>query len=118
MRVDAADAAQPFCYLTTSGRRSGQPHTIEIWFAARNATLYILAGNGEHADFVQNLVADPSTIVKIGEHAYRGTGRIVTDKTEMALARDLIPVKYAHREDGLEEWALTALPVAIDINSQ
>ena len=108
---------EEFCYVTTVGRRTGKPHTIEIWFAARNATLYILAGNGERADFVQNLVADPSAVVKIGEHAYRGVGRIVTDETEMSQARVLIPVKYAHREDGLEEWAQTALPVAIDINS-
>jgi deazaflavin-dependent oxidoreductase (nitroreductase family) len=109
---------EEFCYVTTVGRRTGKPHTIEIWFVARDGTLYILAGNGERADFVQNLAADPSVVVKIGEHAYRGNGRIVTDKTEMARARTLIPVKYAHREEGLEEWALTALPVAIDINSQ
>ena len=44
--------------------------------------------------------------------------RIVTDEDEVSVARDLIPVKYAHREEGLEEWAQTALPVAIDINSQ
>jgi hypothetical protein len=25
--------AEPFCYLTTVGRVSGRPHTIEIWFA-------------------------------------------------------------------------------------
>ena len=108
---------EEFCYVTTVGRRTGKPHTIEIWFAARNSTLYILAGGGDRADFVQNLVADPSTVVKIGEHAYRGAGRIVTQPDEMAIAREIIPVKYAHREDGLEEWAETALPIAIDINS-
>ena len=109
---------EEFCYVTTVGRRTGKPHTIEIWFAARDATLYILAGNGDRADFVQNLVADPSAVVKIGEHAYRGAGRIVTEPDEMATARELIPIKYAHREDGLEAWAQTALPIAIDIKSQ
>ena len=117
MMDDTVLDREEFCYVTTVGRRTGKPHTIEIWFAARNETLYILAGNGERADFVQNLVADPSAVVKIGEHAYRGVGRIVTDEDEVSVARDLIPVKYAHREDGLEEWAQTALPVAIDIKS-
>jgi deazaflavin-dependent oxidoreductase (nitroreductase family) len=107
---------EEFCYVTTVGRRSGKPHTIEIWFAARNDTLYILAGGGESADWVQNLVVDPSAVVKIGDSAYRGIGRIVTEPDELALAREVIPTKYAHREDGLEEWANTALPVAIDLN--
>jgi hypothetical protein len=31
------DASQAFCYLTTTGRVSGRPHTIEIWFARRGA---------------------------------------------------------------------------------
>jgi deazaflavin-dependent oxidoreductase (nitroreductase family) len=106
---------EEFCYVTTAGRRTGKPHTIEIWFAARNTILYILAGGGENADWVQNLVVEPSAVVKIGDHAYRGTGRIVTEPDEATLARELIPTKYAHREDGLEEWALTALPVAIDL---
>jgi hypothetical protein len=33
--VDLAD--QPCGYLRTTGRRSGRPHTIEIWFAVRRA---------------------------------------------------------------------------------
>jgi deazaflavin-dependent oxidoreductase (nitroreductase family) len=106
---------EEFCYITTVGRRTGKPHTVEIWFAARNNTLYILAGSGESADWVQNIEADPSAVVKIGDHAYRGTGRIVSIPDEASVARTLIPTKYAHREDGLEEWALAALPVAIDL---
>jgi deazaflavin-dependent oxidoreductase (nitroreductase family) len=106
---------EEFCYVTTVGRRTGKPHTVEIWFAARDATLYILAGGGDRADFVRNIAADPSVVVKVGDHAYRGLGRIVTDPDEIGLARELVPVKYAHREDGLEEWAQTALPVAVDI---
>lgn len=106
---------EEFCYVTTVGRRTGKPHTIEIWFAARGDSIYILAGNGEGSDWVQNLQADPSAVVKIGDRAYRGNGRILADGDEAALARALIPTKYAHREDGLEAWAVTALPVAIDL---
>jgi deazaflavin-dependent oxidoreductase (nitroreductase family) len=106
---------EEFCYVTTIGRRTGKPHTIEIWFAAVGMTSYILSDGGERSDWVRNLAADPSALVKIGDHAYRGTGRIVADTEEAARARDLIPAKYAHREEGLEEWGLTALPVAIDL---
>jgi deazaflavin-dependent oxidoreductase (nitroreductase family) len=106
---------EEFCYVTSVGRRTRKPHTIEIWFAARRNILYILAGAGQNADWVQNIEADPSAVVKIGDHAYRGMGRIVSEKDEATLARTLIPTKYAHREDGLEEWALTALPIAIEL---
>jgi len=35
---------EDFCHLTTTGRNSGRPHTIEIWFALHGQTLYMLAG--------------------------------------------------------------------------
>jgi hypothetical protein len=28
--------AAPFCYLTTAGRVSGRPHSVEIWFALQD----------------------------------------------------------------------------------
>jgi len=37
-------ASEDFCYLTTVGRRTGTRHTIEIWFARENGTLYLLSG--------------------------------------------------------------------------
>jgi len=75
---------EEFCYITTVGRRTAKPHTIEIWFAARGDTLYILAGGGQSADWVQNIQADPSAVVKIGDHAYCGMGRILSEKDEVA----------------------------------
>jgi len=105
---------EEFCYITTVGRKSGKPHTIEIWFSARGDTVFVLAGGGHDADFVKNVIADPSVVVKIGDHAYRGHGRLA-DEEESVFARAMIPAKYAHRESGLDGWAQTALPVAFDL---
>ena len=107
--------AEEFCYVTTVGRRTGKPHTIEIWFSAVGNTIYILSDGGERSDWVRNVIADPAVVVKIGETAYRGTGRIEMSADEAARACVSIPAKYAHREEGLEEWAITAFPVAIDL---
>jgi len=107
---------EEFCYVTTVGRVTGKPHTIEIWFSAVGETIYILSDGGPRADWVKNLMKDPSVVVKIGEHAYRGNGRTSIPPEEAVRARELIPAKYAHREEGLEEWAITAFPVAIDLN--
>ena len=49
-----------FCYLTTRGRRTGRPHTIEIWFVVIEASAYLMAGGRDRADWVRNLMADPA----------------------------------------------------------
>ena len=37
---------ESYCYLTTTGRVTGNPHEIEIWFGLKETTLYLLSGNG------------------------------------------------------------------------
>jgi deazaflavin-dependent oxidoreductase (nitroreductase family) len=111
--------AHRFCYVTTRGRVTGNPHTIEIWFAAADRTLYILLGGGERSDTARNILKEPSCRVRVGEETFEATfeatGRIVDDPEEAQLARTLVPRKYAHEEEGLEEWAATALPVAFTL---
>jgi deazaflavin-dependent oxidoreductase (nitroreductase family) len=102
-------------YITSSGRRTAKPHTIEIWFCERGSSLYILMGGGESADTVRNVRADPNVVVKVGDRAMRATARVVTDEEEASFVRDRIPAKYAHAEEGLVQWARSALPVAIDL---
>lgn len=113
-RLDSED----FCYLTTTGRKTGRPHTIEIWFAARGNTAYILAGGGDRSDTVRNVRADPVVRFRVGGRTFEATARVVTLSAEARIARELVPRKYAAYEDGLEEWAAEALPVAIDLPAE
>ena len=108
-------AAERFCYVTTSGRVTGNPHTIEIWYAASERTLYILMGGGERSDTARNVRATAAVSVRLGGETWAASARIVEDADEAARARTLVPRKYAHEEEGLEEWAQTALPIAIDL---
>src|SRR5437762_12235586 len=55
----ASFADEDFCYLTTTGRVSGKAHTIEIWFALHDNTVYMLSGGGEKSDWVKNLRHQP-----------------------------------------------------------
>ena len=110
---------QDFCYITTTGRRTGNPHRIEIWFAAApgSRTIYVLAGGRERADFVRNAMADPGVTVRIGDDEGEATARVVEPDTEEdALARRLILAKYqVATSDDLESWGRSALPVAFDL---
>jgi len=114
----ASLAAEPFCYLTTTGHVTGRPHTIEIWFALREHTLYMLSGNGPHAraDWVRNLAKAPAVTIRIRDREFAGIARIVEDPDEDALARCLLLEKYEPTYAGdLTDWGRTALPVAVDL---
>jgi deazaflavin-dependent oxidoreductase (nitroreductase family) len=111
-------AGEAFCYVTTTGRVSGRPHTIEIWFGLNGSTLYLLSGNGprERSDWVKNLMKTPVVGVRIGDREFKGTGRVVSDSDEDTLARRLLLEKYKPTYSGdLSEWGRTALPVAVDL---
>ena len=109
-------AALDFCYVTTKGRRSGSPHTVEIWFALRRDVVYLLAGGTEESDWVKNLRADPTVGLRLGDRDLICRGRLVDDPEEDAVARRLLLEKYGPRDaDDLSEWARTARPVAIDL---
>ena len=109
-------AESSFCYVTTTGRVTGQPHTIEIWFAAAPGTdtIYVLAGGRERSDWVRNLRADPRCTVEIGADTFSGRARVVEGGDEDEPARRLVYEKY-RRADDLEGWREHALPVAIDL---
>jgi deazaflavin-dependent oxidoreductase (nitroreductase family) len=110
---------QDFCYVTTRGRRTGNPHLIEIWFGAKNGTLYLLAGGGRRSDWVRNLEVTPEVTVRIADHEWRAVARVVTGEDEDLLARRLLASKYQGWQEGerMSGWARTALPVALDVNA-
>jgi deazaflavin-dependent oxidoreductase (nitroreductase family) len=117
--VDEGEPAGPdYCYVTTTGRRSGNPHTIEIWFAQRGDVVYLLSGGGNANDWVKNLRAHPTVGLRVGDRDLICRARVVDDAEEDELARRLLMEKYAPRYSGdLDEWRRTALPVAIDLPS-
>lgn len=105
-----------FCYLTTTGRVSGRPHTIEIWFALHEHTLYILSGGRDKSDWVKNILHNSAVQVKINGTSFTGNGRVVSDAEEDALARRIVFEKYTPRDsDDLTDWSRTSLPVAVDL---
>jgi deazaflavin-dependent oxidoreductase (nitroreductase family) len=116
--IDAELAALDFCYLTTTGRTTGDPHRIEIWFAAHPSrdTIYLLSGGRERADWVRNLQASPRCSIEIGGRRMVGDARVIEGADDDELARTLVHDKYA-TDDDLASWRATALPVAVDLSS-
>lgn len=113
-------AGEEYCYLTTAGRVTGNPHEIEIWFGLKGNTLYLLSGGMDRSDWVRNLLKNPSVTVRVGKRTFSGTARLVKDEEEEMTARNLLADKYHERRanGSLSSWARTALPVAMDIGAK
>ncbi len=109
-------ADEEYCYLTTVGRVTGRPHTIEIWFALHGTTAYLLAGGGDRSDWVRNVAADPQVRVRIADRTVDADARVVRDADEADRARRMVFEKYQGSYGGdLSGWRDTALPIALEL---
>jgi deazaflavin-dependent oxidoreductase (nitroreductase family) len=118
MKVDLHTLSdENFCYLTTSGRVTGEPHEIEIWFVLvpEAQTLYMLSGGGDRSDWVKNLRRNPEVEVRIAGERLGGRAREARDAEEDELARRLLVEKYESSPGRLENWRRRALPVVVDL---
>jgi deazaflavin-dependent oxidoreductase (nitroreductase family) len=73
--------------LTTTGRRTGLPREVELWFTRRGGAWYIIAEHGRRAQWVLNLRADPRVRVRVGRARFSARARVPDATTEAALVR-------------------------------
>ena len=76
-----------FLYLTTTGRVSGKPREIEIWYTERDGRFYLIAEHRERANWVRNIQAQPQVQVRVGDRRLAALARIVGENSEPELAR-------------------------------
>ena len=110
---------EDYCYLTTTGRKSGLPREIEIWFGINGNSLYLLSGGGNQSQWVKNLLANPNVTVRIAKHNFNGIARIVSEEKEETAARHMLAGKYQGWKEGktLSDWGRTALVVGIELST-
>jgi deazaflavin-dependent oxidoreductase (nitroreductase family) len=78
-----------FLYLTTTGRRSGQPREIEIWFTRHEGRYYLIAEHGDQANWVQNLRANPQVHIRVAGSTFEATARVMDANAERTLWRKI-----------------------------
>jgi deazaflavin-dependent oxidoreductase (nitroreductase family) len=112
-------ASLDVCDFTTTGRRTGRAHTIEIWFAVHDGTLYLTAGTGEGCDWLRNAANKPEVEVSFGGERWAGRARRVTDVAERELVGRLMAAKYSDFDGDVDigltqhawRWEVPALAV-------
>lgn len=77
-------ASTDFLYLTTIGRVSGQPRTVELWFVVYERKLYVVSEAPLRTHWVQNLIRNPKVGVRIDEHIAEAAARVM-DRSEQPL---------------------------------
>jgi len=103
----AALAEERVLYLTTIGRSSGMPRTIEIWFTYHAGKLYLQAERGQSAQWVQNILRHAQVRVRLGPCEFAGQARILTAHADQTLRQTV--AELSRRKYGWGE----GLPVEI-----
>jgi deazaflavin-dependent oxidoreductase (nitroreductase family) len=66
----------PVLLLTTTGRKSGRPHTVPVSYFETNGEVFIVASNGgkpQHPAWYLNLLAHPEVTIQRGRNVQRAT---------------------------------------------
>ncbi|MBI3665132.1 MAG: nitroreductase family deazaflavin-dependent oxidoreductase [Acidobacteria bacterium] len=71
-----------FLYLTTTGRKTGLPREIEIWFVASEGKLYLLAELFHKANWVRNIQRNPGVRVRLGDREFSASARVLDQKRD------------------------------------
>ncbi len=84
--------------ITVTGRRSGRPITIPVWFVEDGDTLYLLPVRGSDADWYRNLVANPTIRLTAdgAEHTTRSSP--TTDPRKVHEIVDKFSAKYGAKD--------------------
>jgi deazaflavin-dependent oxidoreductase (nitroreductase family) len=89
-----------FFYLTTTGRVSGLPRMIEIWFVEYAGRYYLVSELGEESKWLKNIQNDSRVRFRVaprdGEADVEGEGtaRVVSEPELVATVKRLMDAKY------------------------
>ena len=99
-----------------TGRVSGRPHRVEIWFVIIDGHMWVNSGGGRRSDWVKNLMADRRLEVEIGRDRWAAAATIRDDTTEHP-ARERLAARYQGWQPGqpLIHWATSSLLIQIEV---
>lgn len=104
--IDLAQVAdEKYLYLTTIGRRTGNSHTVELWFAITGEKIY-LSHEGTYTDWMRNIIQDDRVEFRIGDTSFNGRARIVEEGEAFEVGKHALYLKYYGQAnvDVVDDW--------------
>ena len=92
-----------YLYLTTTGRRTGLPREIEIWFTHYEGRFFVIA-EYPTSNWIRNLLAHPEAQVRVAGKRFSVRAGLVSPETELhRTVSDLSRQKYGWGEGTIVE---------------
>jgi deazaflavin-dependent oxidoreductase (nitroreductase family) len=90
--------------ITTIGRKSGNPHRIEIWFHNIDGKIYITGMPGRKRDWYRNMLADPHFIFHLKQDVVADLPAQATPITNDAARRAWFTRYLEDSDNDVEQW--------------
>lgn len=111
-------ANEKYIYLTTKGRKTGNPHTVELWFAIANERIY-LSHEGAYTDWMKNIIKESNVEFKIGNIQFKGEAHIFRDGEKFEIGKHALYLKYYGKasKDVIDDWFSLSTVIEIKLFS-
>jgi deazaflavin-dependent oxidoreductase (nitroreductase family) len=99
-------ARRKLTHLTTVGRRTGKPRTVELWFSVKDDKIY-LSHEGKPTDWMKNIRKNDNVSLEIGGKGFIGKARYLEDRTDEAeKAKVALYEKYYGKatKEVIDDW--------------
>ena len=109
-------ASEKLIHVTTTGRKTRNPHTVELWFAVKNGKMY-LSHEGSETDWMKNIENNDQILFEIGGKNFTGRARILENGTEEAWeAKVALYEKYYGKasKEIIEDWLSLSRLITIE----
>ena len=84
---------EKFAYLTTVGRKTGNPHTVELWFAFADGKIF-LSHEGSYTDWMKNIKKTRRVRARIGRLNLEADASILVGSKLEELGKTSLYEKY------------------------
>jgi deazaflavin-dependent oxidoreductase (nitroreductase family) len=91
--IKALDAAREI-QITVTGRKTGRPITLPVWFVRDGDRLYLVPLKGADADWYKNVLKEPAIRLAAGGAQVTARATPVTDPARVGEIVDMFRAKY------------------------
>jgi deazaflavin-dependent oxidoreductase (nitroreductase family) len=113
-KVGGQFADAPLLLLTTTGAKSGQPHTTPVTYGQDYSRFVVIAakrGEPTNPDWYHNLVANPNVTVEVGDETFRAVAHVAQGEERQRLFDELAAQRPNFRE--FQSKTSRQLPVVV-----